>query len=329
MRKDEGSFCAQAAQIAQAVRPRRTIAAGAIAVLLSSACGWAVADNIVTAFGRDLAFPALAAPGTVLVRESVTPQQLCGAPTCTLARPSFWVHGGAYTAAGPVVDVDVSGIGLQVLLNGAPLTTTTFAPAVTISSPLEVQLVRTEATMSQGDLAGGWRANLNLCATATPGYSACYSYQRFASIQLAGKIKPIAGTCQTPSQTITMPPAQKRAFTGAGSTTGEIGFEVRLLNCPPGYNRVGYALDPAGGTVANAPGVLPAGSGSSAGGVNIRLTDSGGTPVTFKQSVQVGAYDKGTGGSYAIPMKAAYFQTGDTVTPGTITGAVTVLIDYQ
>ncbi|WP_420998337.1 fimbrial protein [Cupriavidus sp. 30B13] len=285
----------------------------------------------VTAFGRDLAFPATSTEGTVLARTSFSPQQLCGAATCPLPQATIWIWNGESFVSGPVTRTGVTGIGVQFVVNGAPLTSGTISPAATISQPLEVQLIRMAGTMASGTLGGAASTYLNLCSPIAGGFSQCYDSSNtvYAKIRLGGNVKPIAGTCRTPDQTVNLPPAQKRSLTGIGSSTGETGFEVRLNNCPPGYNRVGYALDPVGGMVANAPGALPAGQGSTAGGVHIRLMDDAGTPVTFRESKPVSAYSKATGGSYSIPMKAAYLQTGESVTAGSITGAATVLVDYQ
>ncbi|WP_322040994.1 fimbria/pilus outer membrane usher protein [Burkholderia diffusa] len=76
-------------------------------------------------------------------------------------------------------------------------------------------------------------------------------------------------------------------------------------------------------------GVLPLAADSTAAGVKIRIADSNGVPAAFEKSVKVDAYDMATGGSYSIPMQASYIQTDATITPGTVNGAMTVLLDYQ
>ncbi|MGO4327551.1 fimbrial protein [Cupriavidus sp. 2TAF22] len=307
-----------------------TIVVAFAAMLLSPAHALA-AHTEMTAFGSDMALPASSGEGTVLARTSFSPQQLCGAPTCPSPVASIWVWDGQNIQPGPVTRTGVAGVGVRFVVNGSPLLSGMQSPP-TISQPVEVQLVRTSGAMGAGSLAGGASTFLNLCASVNPGFGdSCYdaSGANYAKIRLGGTIKPIALTCQTPNQSVSLPPAQRGGLTGVGSSTGEIGFTVRLNNCPPGYNRIGYTLDPVGGMVANAPGALPARPGSTASGINIRLTDDAGTPVTFGASTPVGAYDKTTGGSYSIPMRAAYLQTGASVTVGRIIGAATVLVNYQ
>ncbi|WP_454725051.1 MULTISPECIES: fimbrial protein [Cupriavidus] len=311
--------------------PLTHMIAAAFAGMLLSPAHAAAATTVVTAFGSDMSFPSTSSEGTVLARTSFSPQQLCGASTCPSPVASIWVWNGQNIQPGPVTRTGVAGVGVKFIVNGAPLLSGKLSPP-TISQPVEVQLVRTSDPMGTGSLGGSASTFLNICTVVSTGFGdSCYdsSGTVYAKIRLGGNIKPIASTCQTPNQIINLPAAQKRALKGVGSSTGEIGFAVWLNNCPPGYNRIGYALDPVGGTVANAPGALPARAGSTAGGVNIRLTDAAGTPVAFGVSKLVSAYDKATGGSYSIPMKVAYLQTGDLVTAGSIAGAATVLVDYQ
>lgn len=305
-----------------------TIAAWAIGVLLSSISGFATAAT-VAAFGQDLAFPSTSTTGTILARSSVTPQQLCGATTCPVAQVTIWVQGGSYSTTGPLAATGVGGVSVQFLINGVPMTSGNLPSPITLSQPVEVQLVRAAGTLYAGDLALATGTFLNVCPVITAGWSQCYSYQQSARITLAGKITSIAGTCQTPDQTVNLPAVLSRSFTSVGSTTGETGFDIRLNNCPAGYNRVGYSLNPVGGVIENAPGVLPLLAASTAVGVGIRLADDSGTPVVFNSSVEATVYNKATGGSYSIPMKASYFQTGASVTAGTVNGAATVLLDYQ
>jgi type 1 fimbria pilin len=43
----------------------------------------------------------------------------------------------------------------------------------------------------------------------------------------------------------------------------------------------------------------------------------------------IDAYSKDTGGSFSIPMRVSYVQTEANVTPGTVNGAMSVLMEYQ
>ncbi len=150
-----------------------------------------------------------------------------------------------------------------------------------------------------------------------------------ALIYLGGTITPIPGTCSVPNQTVTLPKESLNKLVNVGSTIGIKNFQIKINNCPKGYNRIGYQLEPVGGVIENAPGVLPLTGGSTASGVKIQLADNKGEPATLGSSLKVDAYNKATGGSYAIPMQASYIRTGSTATPGTVNGALNVLLDYQ
>ncbi|EHP41766.1 Fimbrial protein [Cupriavidus basilensis OR16] len=210
---------------------------------------------------------------------------------------------------------------------------------LTVNSPLEVQLVRDDRPLSAGSLAGqtgqlgnpsyfyvcrpdGWEFNGDMCLLS----------KRGLAIALAATVRLVNGTCSTPDQSVVLPAMALHKLTGTGSTGGQSGtrrFELRFNNCPPGYARVGYTLTPIGGPAPAFAGALPVPGGSTAKGVAIQITDSNGTPAMFNQRLPLSAYSTSTGGTYSIPMTARYIQTEATVTPGTISGMMSVLMDYQ
>lgn len=139
----------------------------------------------------------------------------------------------------------------------------------------------------------------------------------------------IEGSCSVPNQTVALPSTRARSLTGIGTTAGERSFQIQINNCPKGYNKVLYRLTPVGGTIENAPGVLPLSADSTAKGVKIKVTDNAGAAADFNTSIAVDAYDKATGGSFSIPMRVSYVQTEANITPGTVNGAMSVLMEYQ
>ncbi|MBR7539175.1 hypothetical protein KC221_23600, partial [Mycobacterium tuberculosis] len=74
---------------------------------------------------------------------------------------------------------------------------------------------------------------------------------------------------------------------------------------------------------------MPLSAQSTAKGVRIRVTDSAGAAVVFDTSNRIDAYSKDTGGSFSIPLRVSYVQTEANVTPGTVNGAMSVLMEYQ
>ncbi|WP_240922270.1 fimbrial protein [Burkholderia cepacia] len=274
----------------------------------------------VTAFGQQISIPKNTPSGTVLARHYVSPQQACGKPTCSITTVWNYPYGGS-SGPGPTVETNVSGVSTRMLINGRSYPTT--EPVnIEITQPIEVQLLGDGRTNTGGSLAG---------TNGNPAYFGMKlaGGQGNIFISLKGTITPIDGTCSVPNQKVTLPSVSPRKFGDVGSVAGTYSFQVRVENCPKGYNRVGYSLNPVGGVIANAPGVLPVGADTTAKGVQIRIANNAGTPVTFDQSIKLDAYNKATGGSFAIPMQASYIKTGPTVDTGTVSGSMVVLMDYQ
>ncbi|WP_261317905.1 fimbrial protein [Burkholderia cepacia] len=311
------------------MRAVRTLAQRTLLLLAGVAAG-AVAPTAwganveVTAFGQQLSIPKLTPSGTILARHYITPLQACGKTKCTIYSRIVNYPNGGVNGPGPIITTNVSGVSTRLLINGQAYETNfNLSSPIEFSQPLEVQLLADGRANTGGSLAG--------TNGATPFYFSMMLKEiaPYFVIALKGTITPIDGTCSTPAQNVTLPGALLRKFGDVGSTVGAHSFQIRINNCPKGYNRIGYTMEPRGGVIANAPGVLPAGADSTASGVKIRVTDDKGVPATFGTSIKVGDYDKATGGSYAIPMLASYIKTDATVTLGTVSGAMTVLLDYQ
>jgi len=121
----------------------------------------------------------------------------------------------------------------------------------------------------------------------------------------------------------------QNSFQGPKTTTAERDFSIKL-NCRQGagmsnmvYLRMDGISDPAGD-----PGVLrltPNGTGTATG-VGIQVLDAQRAPVRFGQDMQVGPSKEG---SYIVPFKARYFQTGDKVTGGAANGTATFTVEYK
>lgn len=211
---------------------------------------------------------------------------------------------------------------MQAIVNGKPQKKLDGGD-VLVSSQVEVQLIRNteELVAKQSDLVSIW---FFAQTKAITGDDRLINY--FA---LNTTLTKISGTCSVPSQTVALPPTQARILAGVGTTAGERSFQININNCPKGYNKILYKLKPVGDTIENSPGVLPLSAESTAKGVKIKVTDSAGAAFVFDKSIQVDAYDKATGGSYSIPMHVSYVQTEANVTPGSVNGAVSVLMEYQ
>ncbi|CAJ0797832.1 hypothetical protein LMG18090_03621 [Ralstonia mannitolilytica] len=290
------------------------------------------------AFGKDFsAFPtALSLRGdspadTVVARSYITPQQLCGEGTCTLRNftpfsmvtPVPGSLPGAWDVDGPAVLTTIQGLNMQVLINGKPQTRLREnQPPIEFSSPIEIQLLRNAQRLVNG--VSNNHIQFSFYAKTTS-----ESRWTYHIIRLDTRVTRIERSCSVPSQAVALQPATARSLTGIGATAGERSFQININDCPKGYNKIFYRLKPAGDTIETSAGVLPLSPESTAKGVRIRVTDSAGAAVVFDTSTGIDDYNKDTGGSFSIPMRVSYVQTEAHVTPGTVNGAMSVLMEYQ
>ncbi|MET1532185.1 fimbrial protein [Burkholderia sola] len=299
----------------------------AIASTLVSVCAAfttdATAGSFLDAFGQaTIANPANATPGTTVARHYFTPQDVCGASTCEITGILMYAKGNVWSSAsGPDLETNVSGLSTRMVVDGKVATSMTKA---TLRDTLEVQLFRDSRQPKDGSLNSGVFNSYYIVnyKSGILGDS--------ASVRLAAKVSFINGTCSIPDQTVTLPPVQHRDFNGVGSTAGATDFQVQLNNCPAGYNRIGYQLAPLDDVVAGMPGGMQLRPDATASGVGIQIADaSTGQPLTLNRSHTVTGYNRATGGSPSIPLRASYLQTGAKVGGGSVHAAAQVLLDYQ
>ncbi|KVL27183.1 fimbrial protein [Burkholderia sp. MSMB1835] len=282
----------------------------------------AFAVSSLYAFGQaSISIPSNTVSGTVVAREYYTPQQFCGKSVCEITGARLHPKGDFWSVSGPDIETNVSGLSTRMLIDGMPVTSSI---RTSLRNKAEVQLFRDGRTPQDGSLNSG--------------VLSAYIIVDFKSgifgdstlTYLAAKVSFINGTCSVPDQTVTLPPVQQSAFKGVGSTAGTVDFQLRLNNCPAGYNRIGYQLSPLDGAVAGSPGTLQLRPESTAAGVGIQIADGmTGNPMPLQHSIPVTGYNKNTGGSPSIPLRASYVQTAATVKGGSVRAAAQVLLDYQ
>ena len=119
------------------------------------------------------------------------------------------------------------------------------------------------------------------------------------------------------------------SFKGVGSVAAVMPFNLAFNDCNTGLTRIQYQFAAPGGVAVPAKGVINlTNDGSTAKGIGLQVTDGNGTPIVFNQSYNLtGVTSSGT--SYTVPFKAAYYQTGATVGPGSANAALTFTINYQ
>lgn len=278
-----------------------------------------------------LSLPGDAPADTVVARGYITPQQLCGEGTCalryftpfTMVIPVPNSLPGGWEAEGPRVITTIKGLSMQVLINGKPQTRLREDQSpIELSSPMEIQLLRNAVPLVTG-------VSNNYIQFSFYAKTTSASRWTYHIIRLDSRVTRIERSCSVPSQAVALQPATARSLTGIGATAGERSFQININDCPKGYNKIFYRLKPAGDTIETSAGVLPLSPESTAKGVRIRVTDSAGAAVVFDTSTGIDDYNKDTGGSFSIPMRVSYVQTEANVTPGTVNGAMSVLMEYQ
>ena len=138
----------------------------------------------------------------------------------------------------------------------------------------------------------------------------------------------ISPACKITSAVISIPmgSVDKNAFNGEGTSPGEQYTKpVDIpLTCNAGTNvKVkfeGNAFDAAKGVIKTTSG------NNSASGVGIQLLYNN-VNILLGEYLSVG--NSSSGGSFIIPMKARYYQTGATITPGDANGVVTFSLIYD
>ncbi|MGY4817606.1 fimbrial protein [Pseudomonas chlororaphis subsp. piscium] len=299
-----------------------TFIAQQLCVIAFMALAASPSASALDAFGQALSIPKNTAAGTILARHYITPREVCGESKCTVKSITVFPNGGGSSSTETVITTNVSGISTSLLINGKAYGSSYPYPLVEFTRPIEVQLLSDGRPNLGGSLAG---------IHSRPGYYTVTTEERSYNLEvyLKGTITPIDGTCSVPSQTVKLPTTLLNRLDSIGSTAGTQSFQIKINNCPRGYNRVGYTLDPAGGVIENSPGVLPLAGGSTASGIKIRVENAQGAPATMGSSITVDGYRKAVGGSFAIPMQASYIRTDTVAKPGTVKGAMTVLMDYR
>lgn len=135
--------------------------------------------------------------------------------------------------------------------------------------------------------------------------------------------------CTTPDVTVPLGSHSRAELTGVNTYTASTSFNVGLNSCPAGMNSVKYRIDPVTSVANSAQSVVTLDTSSGATGVGVQLLDGNGSVFKLSTNTTFSSYDKSLGGSYTIPFKARYYQTGATVSPGTANTSMTFTMTYQ
>ncbi|HGW5507408.1 TPA: fimbrial protein [Citrobacter koseri] len=131
---------------------------------------------------------------------------------------------------------------------------------------------------------------------------------------------------QTTFIPVNMQDVDKQAFNGKGTTPGDThtkSFDLPMV-CNAG-TKVSVKME--GDIFDASKGVLKTiGGNNAATGVGIQLLYNN-QPMALGSDVAVGT--SSSGGGFTVPLKARYYQTGDTITTGAANGVLSFTMTYQ
>ncbi|MEY4475595.1 MAG: hypothetical protein RL248_1362 [Pseudomonadota bacterium] len=114
-------------------------------------------------------------------------------------------------------------------------------------------------------------------------------------------------------------------FTGVGTTSQSIPFNIDLIDCSANSNVKVTFSDTSGSPSPGIPGVLALTSGGATG-VGIQLLNATDTPIPLDIPFDVG---QTVGTTFSIPLKARYYQTGATMTTGPANSTANFTMTYD
>ncbi|GAU03798.1 type-1 fimbrial protein subunit A [Burkholderia stabilis] len=158
-----------------------------------------------------------------------------------------------------------------------------------------------------------------------------------ASFELAGRpylvisainsIRFTTLSCKTPDVTVDMGTVHAADMKSVGATSKPVSFKVAANNCPAGISKITYQFKAPNGVLDAAAGVVALSDDSTARGFALKLMDENGAALRFDSPYPINVAP--TGGSYALPMKAAYYRTSQTISSGSANAILTFTMSYN
>lgn len=276
--------------------------------------------------------------GSVLYEQWVpVPQATDGGHDQPLAlaltpRPAQALWQDARSAAAPVYQTGLPGVGVRYSAPGGGPLGTAWGPAVVL------QLVKTDPGLRPGTLAGEQLPALALyCGDSEVGRT-----------ELSGSLNLVSGTCMASDVDVALGTFSASALARPGDATPWVDFAVRLLNCPPFHgtrrlfdgragwqpNDLGIALYPSDGVVDAARGLMRLSPGpDSARGVAIQVQQrfagqAGPAPLDNRVTRGVLALADHPGQPHAFPYRARYLRLSEPFSAGIANGALVFTLIY-
>ncbi len=236
-----------------------------------------------------------------------------------------------FTVGGRVSDwtpLTIGSGGLQVPPMSFPITYGDGQPFV-VGADVQIRLVRRGSAALPASVTIVDPMYLRHYQTHAGASSSGANTYRIAQLR-SGSVSLIAGgTCTTPDVNVVFPTVAASLFRGVGSLVATTPFDLRLNNCPAGYDSIGYSFAPTTRVVNAAQGVVALAASSTARGVGIQLADRAGQPLAFGTVYPLTDYDASMVNSHVVPLQASLYQIAATVSSGSVRSAVTFTLDYR
>ena len=199
------------------------------------------------------------------------------------------------------------------------------AGAVTNGGELRAMLVKS-AAIESGVLSATMVARVALFTNVLNGPLVQHPSLGFTFLTTAVNV--VSQACLTPDVSVFLGPHKTAIFTGLGSSSPAVSFDISLNGCPAGLSAIEYRIDAVTPILDPDYAVVGLDAGSSATGVGVQLLDANDNPAILGVTRPFAGYNTATGGDFKIPLRARYRQTGSTVTPGSANTAVTFTVNY-
>ncbi|MBR8252223.1 fimbrial protein [Burkholderia ambifaria] len=147
------------------------------------------------------------------------------------------------------------------------------------------------------------------------------------AVNASGSVDVVALSCKTPDVTVEMGTVRAADMKSVGATSAPVSFKVAANNCPAGISKITYQFKAPNGVLDAAAGVVALSDDSTARGFALKLMDENGAALRFDSPYPINVAP--TGGSYALPMKAAYYRTSQTISSGSANAILTFTMSYN
>lgn len=146
-------------------------------------------------------------------------------------------------------------------------------------------------------------------------------------VQAISSMRFTALSCKTPDVTVDMGTVRAVDMKSVGATSTPVSFKVAANNCPAGISKISYQFKAPNGVLDAAAGVVALSDDSTARGFALKLMDENGAALRFDSPYPINVAP--TGGSYALPLKAAYYRTSRTISSGSANAILTFTMNYN